>query len=137
MSSKQVLRISAVMMVLFGVALLFAPNALVAAYKGPEMNAPGIYNSMLYGGSLVAFAAMNWAAATQPLAANRHVVLGNLVGNSIGFLVALARQLTDPAVPTAAWLNVAIFLVFAVLFARLQLRMRSAVGELPGAAPAA
>jgi hypothetical protein len=137
MSSTQVLRISAVVMVSFGLVLLLAPNALVALYKAQEMNGPGIYNSMLYGSSLIAFATMNWSAATQPLAANRHIVLANLVGNSLGFLVALYRQLSDPSVPTAAWLNVVIFLVFALLFARLQLRMKDAASELPGAAPAA
>jgi hypothetical protein len=133
MSHTQVLKISAVVMALFGIALLLMPNTLVTAYKAEAMNGPGIYNSMLYGAVLIAFAVMNWSASSLTSAETRVIVLGNLVGNVLGLGSALYRQLTDPSVATAAWINVLIFLVFTVLFAQLYLRMRSGAGAMPGA----
>jgi hypothetical protein len=136
MSHAQVFRISAAVMMLFGLTLLLMPNVLLAMYGGQPMNGPGIYNSMLYGGVLVAMAVMNWMAASLLLAETRAIVLGNLVANCLGFLVAIFRQLTDATVPPTAWLNVAIFLVFVVMFAQLQRRMKAAAQALPGVAPA-
>ncbi len=136
MSHTQVFRISAAVMALFGVTLLLMPNTLLAMYGGQMMNGPGVYNSMLYGGALVAMAVMNWSASHLMLAETRSIVLGNLVANCLGFIGAIFRQLTDATVPPTAWLNVAIFLVFVVMFAQLQRRMKAAAQALPGVAPA-
>ena len=136
MSHSQVLKISAVVMALFGIALLLAPNALVQMYKAQAMNGPGIYNSMLYGGTLIALAVMNWQASSLASSETRVIVLGNLVGNVLGLGAALYRQLTDPSVAPAAWINVVIFLVFVVLFAQLHLRMRSGDAGIAGSARA-
>jgi glycerol uptake facilitator-like aquaporin len=92
----------------------------LALYKAEPLNAPGLYNSMLYGACLVALAVMNWSASKAGELEARHVVLGTFVAHAIALLVALFRQLTDPAVPPAAWLNVLLFLIFAVLFGYLQ-----------------
>ena len=134
MSHPLVLRISALVMMVFGVPLLLAPNALLALYGAPEMNGPGIYNTMLFGTLLVAVAVLNWLSSAEAGTVTRHVVLANLVGNALGFLVTLYRQLVDPSVPPTAWLNVGIYIVFAVLFAQVYLRMRAADAALPGAA---
>lgn len=134
MSHSLVLRISAVVMILFGLPLLIAPNAFLAIYQAPEMNGPGIYNTMLFGAMLIAVAVVNWLSAREPAPATRHVVVANLVANVLGLLVTLYRQLVDPTVPPAAWMNVVIYLVFAVLFAQLWLRLRSQDPALAGAA---
>ncbi len=131
MNRSLAMKIQAVLSALFGLALLFAPNALLAAYKADPMNAPGVYNSMLYGACLIALAVMNWAASTGSAVEARHVILGTLVANAIGFLVALTRQLTDPNIPPAAWLNVVLFLVLAILYGYLQF------ARAPAARPAA
>jgi hypothetical protein len=115
-----IMRSVAVVAMAFGLALLFAPNALLALYKAEQLNASGLYNSMLYGACLVALAVMNWSASKAGELEARHVVLGTFVAHAIALLVALFRQLTDPAVPPAAWLNVLLFLIFAVLFGYLQ-----------------
>jgi hypothetical protein len=120
MNRTLIMRSVAVVAMAFGLALLFAPNALLALYKAEQLNASGLYNSMLYGACLVALAVMNWSASKAGELEARHVVLGTFVAHAIALLVALFRQLTDPAVPPAAWLNVLLFLIFAVLFGYLQ-----------------
>jgi hypothetical protein len=120
MNRTLIMRSVAVVAMAFGLALLFAPNALLALYKAEQLNASGLYNSMLYGACLVALAVMNWSASKAGEMEARHVVLGTFVAHAIALLVALFRQLTDPAVPPAAWMNVVLFLIFAVLFGYLQ-----------------
>ena len=120
MNRSLIMKVEAVLGAVFGLALLFAPNALLAVYRAEPMTGVGIYNSMLYGGCLIALALMNWTASGVGASEARHVVLGTLVANSLGFLVAITRQLTDQSVPAAAWFNVVLFLVFAVLYGYLQ-----------------
>lgn len=134
MPHSLVLRASAVVMMIFGLPLLLAPNAFLAMYKAPEMNGPGIYNTMLFGAMLIAVAVLNWLSSREAAPATRYVVIANLVGNVLGFLVTLYRQLVDPSVPPTAWVNVGVYLVFAVLFAQLWLRLRSEEAALAGAA---
>lgn len=125
MSQSAILKFSAIVAAFFGLALLLVPNALVAAYDGAELDATGLYNTMLYGGALCGLAVMNWYASDAPWPEARLVVIGNLVGDSLGLGAAVYRQLVDPALPDAAWINVLLFLVFIVLFARL-LRLQGA-----------
>jgi hypothetical protein len=131
MNHSRTLKASAILMASFGLALLLAPTALVSAYKGPELIGPGIYNSMLYGGSLITIAVMNWLASRGDIAGARIIILGNLVGNVLGLCVTLHRQLVMPDTPPAAWINVGIFFVLLVLFTRLQLEL-NAIGRGAG-----
>lgn len=136
MTHSVILKISAVIAAIFGVALIFVPNELLAMYKAAPMNSPGVYNSMLYGSSLIGFAFMNWAASNEPSIADvRYVLLGNLVGMGVGFLVTIIRQLTNVEAVPAGWVNVAIFFVLASLFAYLyfgKLPKRAGVAALRG-----
>ena len=116
------LKTAAVVSALFGVVLLFGPNALVALYGAIELNATGIYNTMLYGCALIALAVMYWVASTLPELEARTTMLGGLVANGLGLLVALYRQFTSASVPVTAWVNIGIFLAFTIVFARLYLR---------------
>lgn len=120
MPHSLIMRSAAVISLIFGLSLLFAPNALLALYKAQVLNSPGIYNSMLLGGYLIAVAVMNWNASKNSLYEARHVILGTLVAVAIGLLVALQRQFTDPSVTPAAWANVVIFLVLSILYGYLQ-----------------
>lgn len=115
-----IMRSAAVVSLIFGLSLLFAPNALLALYKAQGLNSPGVYNSMLLGGYLIALAVINWNAAKESAHDARHVILGTFIAMAIGFVVALQRQLGDPSVTPAAWLNVGIFLVFSLLYGYLQ-----------------
>lgn len=112
------LKVSAVLAALFGGMLLFAPNELVAVYKGTHLSSSGLYNSMLYGAALLGLAVVNWGVAdSENTHEMHHVLLGNLVIDALGLAVAIERQLRDPETPAFAWFNVALFLVLAVWFA--------------------
>jgi hypothetical protein len=128
-----VMKAGAVVMVLFGLALLLVPNGLMAFYKAAPLNSTGIYNTMLYGGTLIAMALMNWRGSTAPLAAERRVVvLGTFVGSVIALAVALIRSLTVEGMPPMSWLNVVIFGVYSVLYGvLLGATNREALSGLP------
>ncbi|HSV36073.1 MAG TPA: hypothetical protein VLI46_10985, partial [Ramlibacter sp.] len=120
MSESVVLKFAAIVGGIFGLALVFMPNGLAAMYGAPPMNATGVYSSMLYGGTFIGFAAMNWAASSANAAGQRrYVILGDLVANFAGLLIALSRQFTSDAATEAGWINVGLFLLFAALFAYL------------------
>jgi len=135
MNHSSIMKTAAVVATVFGLALLFAPNALMTLYKAEQLNGPGIYNSMLSGGYLLALAVMNWNASKGSALEARHVILGTFVAMAIGLVVAIVRKLIDPTIPPMAWLNVAIFLVFTVLYGYLQFVQQPA-GSSP-ARPAA
>jgi len=117
MTESLVLKFAATVGGIFGLALVFMPNGLIAMYGAEPMNPTGVYNSMLYGGAFIGIATMNWAASSESAVGQRHyVMLGNFVGNSAGFLIALFRQLTSDTARTAGWLNVGLFLLLAALF---------------------
>jgi hypothetical protein len=120
MNHSLIMKALAVVSAVFGLVLLFSPNGLMAIYGAEQMNGPGVYNSMLYGGCLLALAIMNWTASDGTAVEARHVILGTLVANVLGFVVALVRQVTDQTVPPTAWVNVLLFLVFAILFGYLE-----------------
>ena len=132
MRRSTIMKSAAIVAILFGIPLLVAPNALHALYRSQELNVPGVYNAMLYGAALIGIGVSNWVAATASAAEARPVVVGTTLLNVLGFLVALQRQVTDQA-PAAAWLNVVIFLVLAVLYVRLLRREPQAAGVPLGA----
>jgi hypothetical protein len=106
---------------LFGLAFLFYPNALMELYKAEPMNAPGVYNAMLYGAWLLAMAYVFWAGSRAPeISEARTPILAGLLAYGIGLVVVLIRQLTAANIPAAAWVNVGIFALGAAAFAYLQ-----------------
>ena len=114
-----ILKIGAVVPALFGLALVLAPNELAAAYKAAELNPTGIYNSMLYGATLLGVAVMNWAASDARPDQARYVILGNFVSSVLAAIVAVIRQIGSASAQPTGWINIAIFVVFAVLFGYL------------------
>ena len=133
MQRTAVMKAGAVVAILFGVPLVLAPNTLLAMYGAALLNGPGIYNSMLYGAALIAIGLMNWMGSTAPAPAARIVIAGTLVMNVLGLVVAVYRQLVDTSIPAAAWLNVGIFLVLAVLYAALYFRPAEAAAAAAAA----
>jgi len=125
------LKVAAAVEVVFGLPLLLAPQWLVSQYGAPALGPSGIYNSMLLGGSLLAFAIMNWVASGAPAAHARTVVVGNVAGNVLGLLVTLQRQLFSPDAVPAGWVNVLIYLAFSVLFLVLYRSLRGGDAAVP------
>ena len=120
MKYRLILRLAAFVGIVFGIALMFAPDALLGAYGADSLNNPGRGMAMLYGSVLTGFAIMNFAASRAPDIAEIHYVLiGNLVAFTLGFVITLYRQLMVETVPDTAWFNVILNFGCAILFAYL------------------
>jgi hypothetical protein len=76
--------------------------------------------AQLFGAAIIGFAILDWLArdVTDP-PARQAVVLANLVGDGVGFVVILLGQLAG--IPNAlGWTSVAIYLLLALGFAYVQ-----------------
>lgn len=127
MSHSNVFRLTAILGLIFGLPLLLAPNGLMAIYGSTPLNSTGVYNSMLLGAALLALAMADWGASRMAAEHTRALVLANLVMFVLMLVVGLYRQLTVPETPVSAWVNVALFLVMAMLFGQLLARGSAAV----------
>jgi hypothetical protein len=119
MKLSNLLVVSAVISAAFGVAFLVASGPVAAIY-GITLDKAGMVVAQLFGAALVAFAVLNWFArnVTDP-DARQALVLSNLVGLVIGFVVLLIAQLGGIA-NALGWSTVAIYLLLALGFAYIQ-----------------
>lgn len=132
MNHSPVFKSTAVIEVLFGLALLLAPNQLMALYNAEALDTSvAMYNTMLYGGTLIGLSVMHWMASRSPEASVRSIVMGTLVTLVLCLVVALYKQLTDSAVPMMAWVNVAIFALLGAAFAGLALQHAPETAQAP------
>ena len=120
MKLNNLLVVAAVIGAVFGVAFVVASGPLLAIY-GIPLDKAGTLVAQLFGALLIGLAVLNWFArnVTDP-DARQAVVLGNLTGDVVGFVVILIGQLAGIA-NTLGWVNVAIYLVLALGFAYVQL----------------
>lgn len=120
MKHRLILRLAAFVGFVFGLSLMFGPDALLDIYGADSLNNPGRGMAMLYGSVLTGFAIMNFGASRAPDVAEIHYVLiGNLVAFTLGFVITLYRQLMVETVPETAWFNVLLNFGFAISFAYL------------------
>lgn len=119
MKLNNLLVVSAVIGAVFGVAFLVASGPFAAIY-GITLDRAGMLLAQLFGAALVGFAVLDWFArnVTDP-EARRAVVLANLTGDAIGFVVILIGQLGGIA-NALGWSSVVIYLLLALAFAYVQ-----------------
>ena len=124
MSLKNLLMVAAVIGAAFGVAFVVASGPLLAIY-GITLDKAGTLVAQLFGALLIGVAVLNWFArnVTDP-EARQAVVVGNLTGDVVGFMVILIGQLAGIA-NALGWANVAIYLLLALGFAYVQFMQRS------------
>jgi hypothetical protein len=93
----------------------------VALYN-VTLNAGGVFVGQLFGAALIGFGVLNWFARTVTDSKGvRAVVLANLVGDVVGFVIALVGQLTGVGgVNQFGWSTVVIYLLLALGFAYFQ-----------------
>jgi len=116
---SNLLVVAAAIGAIFGVAFVVASGPLLAIY-GITLDKAGTLVAQLFGAALISLAVLNWLArnVTDP-AARQAVVLGNLAGDVVGFVVILLGQLAGIA-NALGWSNVAIYLLLALGFAYVQ-----------------
>jgi hypothetical protein len=123
MRLTNLLVVSAAIAAIFGVALVVLTGPLLAIY-GMTVDKTGTVIAQLFGSLLIAFAVLNWFArnVTDP-EARRAVVLGNLTGDAVGFVVILLGQLAGIA-NQLGWSNVAIYLLLTLAWAYVLVTQR-------------
>ena len=119
MNLRTLLVVAAVIGAVFGIAFVVASGPLLSIY-GITLDKAGTLVAQLFGGALIALAVVNWFArnVTEP-EARQAVVLGNLAGDIVGFVVILLGQLAGIA-NALGWSSVAIYLLLALGFAYVQ-----------------
>jgi hypothetical protein len=116
---SNLLVVAAVIGAVFGVGFVVASGPLLAIY-GITLDKAGTLVAQLFGAALISLAVLNWLArnVTGP-EARRALVLANLAGDVVGFVVILLGQLAGVA-NALGWSNVAIYLLLALGFAYVQ-----------------
>jgi len=119
MKLSNLLVVSAVIGVVFGIAFIIATGPLLSIY-GITLDKAGTLVAQLFGGALIALAVINWFArnVTDP-EARQAVIFGNLAGDVVGFVVILLGQLAGIA-NAVGWSSVVIYLLLALGFAYVQ-----------------
>ena len=111
--------INAIVAIVFGVAFVLFPGQTLSLY-GITSNADLNFIGQLFGGALVSFAVLTWAAKdSDESVARRAIVLALFVGDAIGFIVALIAQLGSIA-NSLGWSTVVIYLLLALGFGYFQ-----------------
>jgi hypothetical protein len=105
----------------FGLGFVLVAAPLVSLYS-VTLNAGGVFVAQLFGAALIGFGVLNWFARTiTDSKAVQMVVLANLVGEVLGFVIALLGQLSGVGgVNALGWSTVALYLLLALGWAYFQ-----------------
>ena len=115
MKLSGLMTVNAVISGLFGLGFLAMP-AQVLSYYGTTSNADLDYMARLFGAAFIAFAVLSWMAkGAGDSSARRAIVTAFVVGDFVGFIVALMAQLNG-LVNALGWSTVAIYLILALGF---------------------
>jgi hypothetical protein len=107
--------IKSALCLVFGIIFVLAPGALLALY-GAKVEPSGAFVAQLYGAAFILLGVMLWFARTdQGSEALRAIVLAVLIGDGIGFIVALLAQLAG-VMNALGWSVVALYLLLSVGF---------------------
>ena len=121
MTYRNILTVSAILAFIFGLGNLLIPRQVVSFYN-VELTPAGAFIAQLYGATLLGFGVLNWLArGFNDNGVQQAVVMGNLVGDALGFIFSLIGQLGGvPGVNALGWSTVLIYLLLALGFAYLR-----------------
>lgn len=121
MTLRNFLTAASIVAFAFGLGFVLVPLRLVSLYN-VTLNAGGVLVGQLFGAALIGFGVLNWFARTVTDSKGlQAVVLANLVGDVVGFLIALLGQLAGVGgVNQLGWSTVVIYLLLALGFAYFQ-----------------
>jgi hypothetical protein len=127
MTLRNLLTVGSIVSLVFGLGFLFAAEQLTSFYN-VKLAAGGVFVAQLYGAALIAFGVLNWLGRDVTDAKGRQaLVLANLVGEGLGFVISLLAQLAGAGgVNSLGWSTVAIFFLIALGFAYFQFVKKSA-----------
>ena len=118
------LSIVGVVAILFGIGFVAAPAEVLAQY-GIAADRYTAFISRLFGVALINVGLVAWLArGIVDTLGRRSIVLAGLIGNVLGFLVALEGQINGLA-NALGWSTVLIYGLFAIGFAYFQFAPKS------------
>lgn len=107
--------VNSVIAAAFGICFVVVPGQLISFY-GPEVTPQLVYVARLFGAALLGFAVLTWTARGAPDSETRRAILLALViGDGVGFVVALIGQLGG-VMNALGWSTVVIYLLLAFGF---------------------
>jgi len=119
MKLKIILVINAIVVAIFGIALVLIPAQLLSLY-GITVDTSLKYMAQLFGAALIGFAVLTWSARnSSDSGARRAIILALFVTAAIGCIVAVLGALAGFMNPLS-WSTVAIYLFFAAVFGYFQ-----------------
>ena len=110
--------IVAVIGLLYSVGLLLMPEFMETSY-GTGTSAGEVLSDRFFGGTLLSLSVITWLARDLTGASVRPIITGSLIGNAVGFVVALMGTLGG-VMNASGWSAVVIYLVFSLGFAYFQ-----------------
>lgn len=112
MSVRTFLMIGGIIGLVFGLGFLLMPAALASLYN-IRLDDSGAYIGQLFGAALLTISIINLTLSNA--AEINHILLGNFIGNTLGFLVSLLAMINQlGGVNSLGWLTVVIYLFLAV-----------------------
>jgi len=117
MNTRTVMTIAAVVALVFALGLILMP-AFMGTLYGTGTSPNQLLLARLFGSALLGFGLINWLARDSDYATLRPIILGNLVGDFVGFIVCVMGTLGG-VMNSMGWLSVALYLLLALGFAYL------------------
>jgi hypothetical protein len=120
MKLSYLMAVKAVICVVFGIGMVLIPGPMFSLY-GMTLT-PGTSGiAQLFGAAFILLSILLWSARNAPGSdvALRAIVLAVVVGDTIGFIVALLAQLSG-AMNALGWVTVAFYLLLALGFGYFQ-----------------
>jgi len=120
MTLKTLMTIKAAIVVVFGIGFVLIPETIMSYYD-VRLNPGGAVMTQYFGAAFILLGIILWFArnASRSDVALKAIILAVVVGDVIGFIVALMAQL-DGVMNGLGWTSVALYLIFALGFGYFQ-----------------
>lgn len=115
MTLRTLFTITAIVAVLFGLALALVPNPTITSF-GVEVNDTALYTARLLGAAFLGNGILAWLVRDSPGSSDlRSIVLAFFITNLLGFVISLITKL-QVASNALGWVTVVIYGLFALGF---------------------
>jgi hypothetical protein len=120
MKLSNLMVIKAVIVFVFGIGFLLIPTKIMSLY-GVTLSQGGAVMTQFFGAAFILLGVVLWSARNAPRSevALQAIVLAIVIGDTIGFIVALLAQLNG-VMNLLGWGNVALYLLLAIGFGYFQ-----------------